>query len=161
MNEEIKLKLQAYLDGEVSSREAAEISALLNHDNEAQLLAQELRFMRQAMIGNEPSFKLPETHDFFWSKIEREIEGSEKQAAPVAAKGWWRPSFARYIGGFAAASALLMISLLAFNGQNTSLPGEMESTGEEMGAIRYHSDADQMTVVYLFDRDREKVVDSK
>ncbi len=161
MNEETKLKLQAHLDGELSSGEAGEISALLNQDNEAQSLARELGFVRQAMIGNETILKLPETHDFFWSKIKREIEQSEKQSEPVAAKGWWRPSFARYIGGLAAASALLMISLLAFNGQNTSLPAEMESTGEDMGTITYHSDADQMTVVYLFDRDREKVVDSK
>jgi hypothetical protein len=29
----------------------------------------------------------------------------------------------------------------------------VEGTGDYMGAITYHSDADQMTVVYLFDRE--------
>ena len=70
----------------------------------------------------------------------------------------------RFAGGFAAGCALLMVTFIAFQNDNVakfaSVPGEIEGNGE-MGAITYHSNADRMTVVYLFDREPSEMVDSE
>ena len=73
MKHELELKLQAHLDGELTGREATEIAALLEHDREAAALFGELRNIKTALTGNELEIKLPETREFYWSKIEREI----------------------------------------------------------------------------------------
>jgi hypothetical protein len=160
MNQELELKLQAHLDGELSEREARELSQLLDGDTDAQFLSNELRMVKTALSGNELGHKLPETREFYWSKIAREIEHLEKQPQRAPLFGWWKPAFVRYIGGFAAAAALLMISFLAFNQQNSYTPSEQDGAGD-MASITYHSDADQMTIVYLFDRQQDQTADSE
>ena len=161
MNDETKIKLQAFLDGELSGRDAAEISGLLDKDAEAKAFFAELQFVKTALHGNEPEMKLPESREFFWGKVQREIERGEKSAQSKPGLSWWKPAYVRFAAGFAALCALLMISFIAFeNGNATKLVPEVVGNGEEMGVITYHSDAERMTVVYLFDREQDKVVDS-
>ena len=81
MNHEQQLQLQAYLDGELSDREARKVTDLLASSEEAQKLFAELQCTRTALVENEPEYKLPESREFFWSKIEREIRQSDP--APV------------------------------------------------------------------------------
>ena len=81
MNPDKALKIQSYLDGELSDREARSISEWLATDNEARLLFEELQFTKVALAKNEPELKLPESREFYWSKIEREIR---RQDQPVA-----------------------------------------------------------------------------
>ena len=165
MNDETKIKLQAYLDGELSGREARQISELLESDAEAKSFFAELQFVKTAMHGNELELKLPETREFYWSKIQREIErGTKEISTRVPAFAWWKPAYVRFAGGLAAVCALLMVSFIAFNGGSPAkfafVPGEIEGNGE-MGAITYHSNAEGMTVVYLVDREQGEVVDSE
>ena len=161
MNEETKLKLQAHLDGELSDREARQIVELLSKDNEARSLFAEMQFTKTALRGNELEMKLPESREFYWSKIRREIERPTENPARIFAVSWWKPAYVRLAAGLAAGCALLMISFLAFTDRSPSFPGEGESTSEEMGAITYHSNADGMTVVYLVDREQGEVIDSQ
>ena len=81
---ESELKLQAFLDGELPEGEAREVVALLARDREAAGLLAELKFSRQALSGFDRSIRLPESREFFWSKIQREIEKHpvETMAAP-------------------------------------------------------------------------------
>lgn len=161
MNEEIKLKLQAHLDGELSAREARDVSELLSNDGDAQSLFAEIQFTKTALRGNEMEMKLPESREFYWSKIQREIGRQTNKPLRTSSESWWKPAYVRFATVLAAGCALLVISFLAFNaGSPVSFPGEIESTGEEMGAITYHSNADGMTVVYLVDREQGGVIDS-
>ena len=73
MNVELGIKLQAHLDGELTGRDAQQVAALLESDVEARALFNELQQTRTVLKGNEPEFRLPESREFFWSKIEREI----------------------------------------------------------------------------------------
>src|SRR5258707_14151177 len=84
MNQELQLKLQAYLDGELPDGEAAEARELIARDGEAQALVAELANTSAALAGHEAEGKLPETREFYWSKIQREIA---RQEAPVAVSG--------------------------------------------------------------------------
>jgi anti-sigma factor RsiW len=79
MNLEQQLKLQALLDGELPEREAREILAWTQRDSAAAGLLAELRNTRAAMAKSEPHLSLPESREFFWSKIEREIQRLEPQ----------------------------------------------------------------------------------
>ena len=95
------------------------------------------------------------------AEIER---GAKETPARASAVAWWKPAYVRFAGGLAAVFALLMISIIAFNhnssGKYAYVPSEIEGNGE-MGAITYRSNVDQLTVVYLFDREQDAVVDSE
>jgi len=112
MNQEQQLKLQAFLDGELPGREAREILAWSQRDREAAALLAELRNTRQALAKSEPHLSLPESRDFFWSKIEREIQRLEPH--PVAAP---EPSvltaLRRWLFPMVAVSALVLAAVIA------------------------------------------------
>ncbi len=81
MTNEQQFKLQAFLDGELPEREAREILAWTQRDGDAAALLAELKNTRQAMLKSEPHLSMPESREFFWSKIEREIQRLEPPAA--------------------------------------------------------------------------------
>src|SRR5688572_6098577 len=80
MTEDQQLKLQAFLDGELSEKEAREMASWLARDAEATALAGELRNTRKALKDSEPNIRVPESREFYWSKIQREIE---REPAPA------------------------------------------------------------------------------
>jgi anti-sigma factor RsiW len=82
MTNEQQLKLQAFLDGELPEREAREILAWTQRDSAAADLLAELKNTRAAMAKSEPHLSLPESREFFWSKIEREIQRSNRSQLP-------------------------------------------------------------------------------
>src|SRR5438045_3337750 len=94
MDYDAQLKLQSYLDGELPEAQAREVANWLAQDREAVALLGELRNTRQALVGVEIGIELPESREFFWSKIERDIQ-REEQTAPAARRvplfsGWMR-----------------------------------------------------------------------
>ncbi|MDD5140900.1 MAG: hypothetical protein PHY43_11640 [Verrucomicrobiales bacterium] len=101
MNQEQQLKLQAFLDGELPEREAREILAWTQRDGAAAALLAELKNTREAMVKSEPHLSVPESREFFWSKIEREIQRLEPRTAEtpgtsvfVALRRWLLPAVA-------------------------------------------------------------------
>lgn len=163
MNDEHKFKLQAHLDGELSKGESREVANLLNTSADAKAFFTELQFVKNALHGNEPEIKLPESREFYWSKIQKQIERQSQKPASAPLFSWWKPIYARFAGGFAAMCALLLVTFISFNGNQpvAYYPAEIEGNGEDMGSITYHSDTERMTVVYLFDREQGEMVDSK
>jgi anti-sigma factor RsiW len=81
MNEAQQLKLQAFLDGELPEREAREILAWTQRDGAAAALLAELKNTRQALAKSEPHLSLPEPREFYWSKIQREIQRLEPRVS--------------------------------------------------------------------------------
>lgn len=152
MDFEAQLKLQAYLDGELPEAEAREVTKWLAQDQEAVLLSAELRNTRQAMKGAEAIVQLPESREFFWSKIEREIARVERPR-PAEQR---RPFIVRLqrilvpLSGVVALSVFLMVTLL--NGESGAMLGETEVANEDMGAITFRSDSEGITTVWLYDR---------
>src|SRR5690242_5162951 len=78
-----ELKLQAYLDGELTETEAREVAGRLARDPQAEALLMELRQTCETLQGFEEGVRLPESRDFYWSKIQRGIQRLD-QAAPEA-----------------------------------------------------------------------------
>src|SRR6266404_5726722 len=93
MNREQQLKLQAWVDGELSASEARQIAGFLAADKEAQAIVSELGIAKDILANNEPAAKLPESREFYWNKIHREIERLERTGAESRPVSWifsWR-----------------------------------------------------------------------
>src|SRR5580765_5919660 len=90
MNEEQQLKLQAFLDGELPDRERREVAAWIDRDDAAARLLASLKATHEALVVAEPVVTLPGSREFFWSKIEREIQRRDRVAADVPFVFNWR-----------------------------------------------------------------------
>ena len=88
MDYNAQLKLQALLDGELPEAEASEVAKWLARDREAAALLEELRHTGAALKGAEMGVRLPESREFFWSKVQREIQRLESPAPKPAAPSY-------------------------------------------------------------------------
>src|SRR5687768_6783239 len=112
MNRETQLQVQAYLDNELSPGEARNISKLISSDAEARDLFGELKSTREALVANEPLPSLPESREFYWSKIQRAIERAERtneRVTPSASRPWWLRIMAPIAGAVALFAVLLSV----------------------------------------------------
>jgi anti-sigma factor RsiW len=147
MKTEEQLKLQAYLDNEVSSSEARQIASWIEKDAEARALYEELRATKALLCAeNEAVVPCPESRDFYWSKIARGIETAEREPArEVAARPWWIKLLAPVAG--AAALALFVVTSVSTNPHVAVGPQVEES--ETDGSITFYSPEQRMTVVWI------------
>jgi anti-sigma factor RsiW len=154
MNE---LKLQAYLDGELSAGEAREVAEWLTRDRDAQALFAELTATRTALRENEPVVTLPESREFFWSKIERaitaEAAASERVGVPLLAQ------LRKFLAPFAGVALVVFLGVLSMNKYNT--PGtdpvvhhlaEVESLSDSVSSFSFRSQSENMFVVWLSEK---------
>ena len=158
MNQEKQLKLQAFLDGELPERERRTMLLWLQDNHEAAALLAELKNTRQAMVKSEPHLSVPESREFFWSKIEREIQRLEPETtdAPdasifTALRRWFFPAV--------ALSALVLAGLIAhFNVPKAAVESvadadtpTVETTLASGDATTYRDASDGITLVWFSD----------
>ncbi len=150
MKEELQLKLQAYLDGELPDGEARDVAGLIARDNDARALVAELKNTRGALKAFESEIKLPESREFFWSKIEREIGRADKPQAVAAPRAGLAALLRRFLAPAGAAAALIIAALLITQ-QSSGLPGASESETAFAGAgtFTYRDYPAGMTLVWL------------
>ena len=145
------MKLQAFLDGELSESEAREVANWVARDKDATALLGELRNTRQALAGFESVMTLPESREFFWSKVQREIDRQESRQ-PVAEPS--RPSllaqWRRFIVSAGAIAAVILVALIAIGPPGSGSVGtEAESAMADPGAFTYRDYSAQATLVWL------------
>src|SRR5690348_15644263 len=100
MNQELQLKVQAFLDDELEAKEAREMADLIARDPAAAALCAELKQVSQLVKANELLVKCPDTREFHWCQIERGII-RESRAGSTARSGghsWWVRYFAPAFG---------------------------------------------------------------
>jgi anti-sigma factor RsiW len=112
MTDEQQLKLQAFLDGELPEKEAREIFAWTQRDQGAALLLAELKNTRQAMAESELQLSMPESREFFWSKIEREIQKQEPLTT-ASSDSSFLAALRRFLLPVSAVAALVIAGLIA------------------------------------------------
>ena len=151
MKQELQLRLQAYLDSELPDGEAREAAGLLAQDAEARALLAELKNTRAALAGFEADIKLPESREFYWSKIEREIqrqspmiEPERKFASPLAFFRW-------RLATVGAVAVLAIVGMVAIRQVDFGGPGGLEVKAEfvDGGALTYRDHAQGLTLVWL------------
>jgi anti-sigma factor RsiW len=160
MNQDLELKIQALLDGELSGRQAAQLEQLLATDAEARALCAELKMAKTLLAGNEPELKLPETREFYWSKIHRQIEHAEVAEPAARTPFWlaWRRYFAP-IGGVAIVTLLAVFSMKFYDvgledASNHHL-AEIENLSEHAGSLSFRSQSENMFVVWVYKKDQQ------
>ncbi len=161
MNLEQQLKLQAWVDGELPDGEARRVAELAASDEAARALVGELRIAKTILAGNEPEVRFPESGDFFWSKIRREIERAEMVPAEAPRVSWaqaWRRMLAP-LSGVALVAFLSVVSMNLFQrgemDESLKYMVEVENLSDDVGSISYKSQSENMFVVYLYDRDKD------
>ena len=148
MNDQEQLKLQAYLDGELPEAEAREVIDWLARDAAAAALLAELRNTRQGLAGFEAGVRLPESREFFWGKIQREIERLEgaapdpEPALPLIAR------LRRLLIPATAVAALAVAGLLALRPGASAGP-LFETALADAGSMTYRDDAAGATLVWF------------
>lgn len=165
MKFELELKLQAYLDGELSAREIRSVDAMLEQDAEARTLLMELRNTRGALSGNEPEVALPESREFYWGKIQREILKQEQQ--PAVHRGWdilvaWR----RYLAPIAGFALVMLLAIGTLRYTPSDYLAEVENLSENTGSLSFRSQSENMFVVWVYEKpqvtiDAEPVYDEE
>jgi hypothetical protein len=147
----LELRLQAWVDGEMSEREAERIAAWVERDAEAGELASQLRAVRKLVIENEPVQPLPETRQFYWSQIERQIQREEAVAVSEPATFSWMARWRQLMISVAGAAALACVLIMAVNQIHRPSFDEISATDQGMEAVTFHDQSAQMTVVWLQD----------
>jgi anti-sigma factor RsiW len=144
------LKLQALLDGELPEVEASKVAQWLARDPEAAALSEELRNTRTALAGLETGIQLPESREFFWSKVQRDIQRLETPAAKPASV----PLSALLRRFLVPASAIAMVVIagvmLTRPGPSGLTPAaEIETALADSGAFTYRDYSAGATLVWL------------
>jgi anti-sigma factor RsiW len=150
MDHDIELRLQAFLDAELEAGRTTEVTALLSRDPAARALFEELKTTKALLGANEPQVQVPESRDFYWSKIAREIQRrtgadpTRRAPHPVAWLRWLIPVSA--VGLLA-----LLLAVSAFLGSSTrfATAPEIENALDDTSAISFHDASEGMTVVWV------------
>ena len=113
ISKENRLKIQAWVDGELAPQESAQIADLIENSLTAKELANDLRRAREVLKNGEKKLKIQDSPDFYWNQIQQKIEALDHQngkmdekleskTTPTALQ-WLIP-----VGSLAAISALIM-----------------------------------------------------
>jgi len=155
MTTEQQLKLQAFLDGESPEGEARDVAALIARDPEAAKLHAELKNTRQALKGADAGMTLPESREFFWSKIKREIERTApaEQPQPEPAVSFFT-TLRRLFVPLSAVAALVIVCFIATKQFNSTADAAATTQGTvtelaDAGAVTYHNYETGTTLVWL------------
>src|ERR1041385_8039731 len=164
MNTDTQLKVQAYLDNELTPAEARKVATIISSDSEARDLYGQLKEMKEALAQHEPALKLDESREFYWSKIQRAIESSERLPVTRATPQWWVKILAPMAGAVALFAVLLSItnpSLKTPVAQN-SLPQvpqplhQVQDLAPDVSSITFRSEAEGVTVVWVTSKSSEE-----
>jgi anti-sigma factor RsiW len=154
MNEAQQLKLQAFLDGELPEREAREVLAWTQRDADAVALLAELRNTRQALAKAGPGWSVPESREFYWSKIEREIQKLEPAQTRATEKSFFA-GLRRFLLPAGATATLVIAGLFAYSHTGTVVAANdsdatiVETAQAGSDATTYRDEADGTTLVWF------------
>lgn len=152
MTPETQLKLQAWLDGELPAADAPEVARLVERDPRAAALVRELKLTRQWLAAGEVTHPVPESREFYWSRIARRLAPRDHPAAdPGRLITAWRRGLA-WLAPAAACAGVLALWLwprLETASRAAARPTEIETPTEEIGTYTFRSESEQMMVVWV------------
>ena len=143
-----QLKLQSYLDGELPEAEARELANWLAKDAEAAALLTELRQTRKALAGFEADTRLPESREFYWSKIQRQIQSQQAPAQATGAAVSWVARLRQLLMPLTGLAVIALLALVVTHGA-AGPETNAETALEDSGAFTYHDYSAGATLVWL------------
>ncbi len=126
MNYEKKIKVQAWVDGQMPAHKAARVAEWVETNSEARELAEELRSVKVLLQIGEKPVKVEDSREFYWAQIARRIDSkdtTEPKADVVGSTTWieWCQQWLVPVGGLAA--IVVMIATVG------TQPGMVHPTG--------------------------------
>jgi hypothetical protein len=155
MKPEQQLELQAYLDGELSGHAAQRVADWMTKDPEAQVLAAELRMTHAALAGSGLELAVPESREFYWSKIRRAIEASEP-AERESQAGWnWLFALRKHVVPLSSLTlaGLLALGFLFFRTDSSTYLAEVENLSDYVSSHSFRSRSENVFVVWISSQD--------
>jgi anti-sigma factor RsiW len=152
MKQDIQLKLQAYLDGELPPAEARDMADLIARDSQSRELLTELTNTRAAITTCEADIKVPATREFYWSGIRREIERQEKSANAHAEEVPILTLLRRMLVPASGLLAVVLAVVLAgqqFRSTAKAVVEETDTTFADAGAFTYRDYDSGTTLVWV------------
>lgn len=151
MDLEFELKLQAYLDGELPEAEGREVADRLRTDAGAEALFSELRNTRSALAAFDAEAKLPESREFYWSKIQRDIKRLEEARPSGPTLRLWSAWRRILIPASATLAMVFVVFVVSLQVGFWARPAaaQLQTNMSDPGAFTYRDDSAGMTLVWL------------
>lgn len=156
MDSKTQLKLQAYLDGELSGLGAWRMQRRLASDPEARALVAKLETIKRTIAENEPARTVPESREFYWSKIEKQIQQLQPQLPkpdrPVQRPAFWPRQLLVPVLATACAALLVGLAVIHFASRSSYPIGRHEVVVvavADPGAVTYRDHATGVTLVWF------------
>ncbi len=161
------LQIQAWIDGELPPSEALRVQTAVAGDPSAQTLAANLRALQHHVRGAEPILHVPETREFYFSRIARAIEQEERSRERLrtesAHRGMHLPYWLRWAlpaAGLVAALAFFLrppdnhpVPVSTIAAVPTMAGHEVDAIAPEMTTLTFYSARDAATVVWVSNAD--------
>ena len=144
MDNEERLKLQAWLDGELPTHEASRVADWVEANPLARELADELRAVKMALQVGELTVAVEDSREFYWSQTAQRIDAVEvvePVAEAASALPWmeWCRQWLVPVGGLAA--IVMMISQAGLL-TNDPMPEPFTSSPDNDGDLKRGSSAE-------------------
>jgi hypothetical protein len=161
MKHEMELKLQALADGELTDSEARELHRQITGEAGALALLGELRATRAYLRGNEPEARLTDSREFYWSKIQRDLErGAVLETTGFSPSLDWLLAALRRrlvpLAGFAVVFFLAFGAIRYYDispfGPAINPVAEVQNESEHMGSFSFRSHSENMFVVWVYNK---------
>ena len=154
-----ELKIQAFLDGELAETEAREFTALIARDRDAAALHTELKNTRR-VLATEQGMQLPESREFYWSKIRRDIERLEQPEQVQPAPTIWQ-LINRLLKPLAAVAAVVVLGTILLQSPDVRNGGsDVQVASTDMDAITFRDDSNGTTYVWFADTTQNDVANA-
>jgi anti-sigma factor RsiW len=148
--QELTLNLQAYVDGELSAAQKADVEKTLAQDADARALVEGLRQLSTLLKEAEPVAKLPDTREFYWSQIQRRIRAEEKLRPETTAQAKTALSWLRWLVpslGVAAAAVIVTFQRDTLIGHNGA--ALVDGSQAEASSVVFRSESDGVTIHWI------------
>ncbi|MBE86808.1 MAG: hypothetical protein CMO69_03630 [Verrucomicrobiales bacterium] len=150
---EIELKIQALVDGELTESEAEQIRECMGNDVRFQILYAQLIQTKDLISKHEMPRILPESGDFYWAKIAQEIGAVEpaNQGSNNSLVIKWL--FRRLAPLLGIAAIVLLITLQQPSMLDLDIEfesdHELELVDDDIEVMTFNSFDDSMSIVWL------------
>lgn len=149
MKHEAQIKLQAFLDEELSPVESRQVADWVARDQEAAALLTELRQTGNALKGFEDAVRVPESREFYWSKIERRLQSPAPERRESALERWLLNLRRLTVPATAFAVLAILGVIVARQGTPTPAAPHVETALADTGAFTYRDYSAGATLVWL------------
>ncbi|MCU0789247.1 MAG: hypothetical protein MUC91_13870 [Verrucomicrobia bacterium] len=148
-DQDILLKVQAFVDGELPEAEQAQMAALASRDPDVNALIKELKQTRQALAGYDEKRELPESREFYWSQIQRRI-GTLPVDMPEPRPPSLMATLARWLVPATCLAALVAVGFMVFGGRQASDDGvSWQAAYDGVNAFTYRDYDEGTTLLWL------------